>query len=136
MSGTNVTDVKDSGVTVSLPGYPYSMPSQRATLQTDLRNAGKSGAVVRLFGDTWTLFLPDRSATRNVRDYAVTFTPGDPFPTWDMFGNYQGEITDTIVTDTIVTGTSGNVRTPGGSPLSEAVRAFARIGLINIPTPP
>lgn len=131
MSGTSVTDIKDSGVTVSLPGYPYSMPSQRATLQTDLRNAGKSGAVVRLFGDTWTLFLPDRPATGNVRDFTVTFTPADPFPGYDFYGNYTGEQPDNTVT-----GTSGNVRTPAGLPLSEAVKAFARMGFINIPTPP
>jgi hypothetical protein len=130
-SGTNVTAVADNGVTIALPGYPYSMPGQRATLQTALRNAGKSGAVVMLFGDEWTIFLPNRTATGNVRDFAVTFTPGDPFPTWDMFGNYQGEALANVVN-----GASLNVRTPTGAPLLEAMKAFARIGFINIPTLP
>lgn len=131
MSGTNVTAVKDAGVTISLPGYPYSMPSQRATLQTHLRSAGKSGAVVTLYADEWTIFLPNRLATGNSRDFFITFTPGDPYPVWDMFGNYQGENDASVAA-----GTSGNVRTPGGSALQEAMKAFARLGFINIPTPP
>ena len=131
LSGTNVTAVVDNGVTVSLPGYPYSMPSQRATLQTHLRSAGKSGAVVMLFDDEWSIFLPNRLATGNRRDISVTFTPGDPYPVFDMYGNYQGEAPADSVT-----GTSGNVRTPTGDPLLEAMKAFARIGFINIPTLP
>lgn len=130
-SGTDVTDVAYQGVTIPLSGYPYSMPSQRATLQTDLRNAGQSGAVVTLYGDEWTIFLPDRSATGNVRDFAITFTPGDPFPFWNFYGEYQGENPDNVVQ-----GTPGNVRTPTGAPLAEALKGFARIGFINIPTPP
>lgn len=130
MSGTNVTAVAEiGGSTISLPSYPYSMPSQRATLQTDLRAAGKTGAVVKLHADAWTMELPDRIAVGNNRPFRLTFTPTDPYPGYDMFMNYIGEIPDNEVV-----GVSGNVRTPTGDPLSEAVKAFARVGFINIPT--
>jgi len=125
LSGSSVTAVMDDGVMIPLPGYPYAMPGQRAALQDSLRSAGKSGAVVRLFGDAWTLFLPNRPAVGQVRYFHVTFTPGDPYPYWDTFGVYQGELADNIST-----GSSGNVRTPAGDPLAEAPKAFARVGFI------
>ena len=128
MSGTNVTAVEDFSGPISLPSFPYSMPSQRAALQADLRAAGKSGAVVMLHGDTWTITLPNRIATGNNRPYGVTFSPGDPFPGYDFFGVYQGEAPANFLQ-----GTSGNVRTPGGAPLQEAQRGFARVGFINLP---
>ena len=130
-SGANVTAVASNGVTIPLPGYPYALPGQLASLQTDLRNAGKSGAVVMLFGDEWTIFLPNRSATGTLRDFTVTFTPADPFPYWDMHENFQGDMPGNALA-----GTSGNVRTPTGVPLLEAMKAFARIGFSIIPTPP
>lgn len=130
MSGTNVTAVAEiGGSTISLPSYPYSMPSQRATLQTDLRAAGIAGAVVMLFGDTWTIELPDQIAVGNSRPFDVTISPGDPYPGYDFFGNYVGEAPANLIQ-----GTSGNVRTPTGDPLGESVKAFARVGFINIPT--
>lgn len=130
MSGTNVTAVAEiGGSTISLPSYPYSMPSQRAALQADLRTAGKAGAVVMLYGDSWTIELPDRIAVGNYRPFDVTITPDDPFPGYNFFGDYIG-----LLTTTLIKGDSGNVRTPTGDPLNEAERAFARIGFINIPT--
>lgn len=111
-------------VTVSLAGYPYAMPSQRAALQADLRTAGYGGTVIMLYGDAWVITLPDRTASGTERSFLVTLDPGDPFPFWDSFGVYQGENPATGVT-----GTSGNVRTPAGAPLEEAGRQFARLKL-------
>jgi len=124
LSGTNVTMVKtNSGTNISLPSYPYAMPAQQATLQADLRAAGQSGAVVMLYGDEWTIFLPDRPAASPAqRANSVTITPDDPYPAWDMFGTYLGNQSTSNIP-----GTSGNVRSAGGSPQAEALKQFARL---------
>jgi len=123
MAGANVTGVsyQRSPITSGM-SYPYAMPAARATLQTHLRAAGFSGAVVMLFDDPWTITLPDVSATGTVRDFILSITPGDPYPAWDFFGNYLGEQPATAVA-----GSSGNVRDPAGNPLSESPRGFARL---------
>jgi|GEM_PF-4636977 len=126
MSGASVTDIRYKGVTVPLPGYPYAMPSQRAILQTHLRSAGKSGAVVRLYGDVWTLFLPNRLASGTVRDISVVFSPGDPYPNFNLYEEYVGEAPANREI-----GSSDNVRTPSGAPLRETLKGFARIGFAN-----
>lgn len=128
MSGTNVTAVQDNGSTIPLPGYPYSMPSAKATLQTHLRNAGYGGAVVNLFADEWSVFIPNRSANDRNRNLNLTISPGDPYPVWDMFGNYQGDAPATGVT-----GYPENLRDPSGSPLLEHDRQFARLGMTRGP---
>lgn len=123
MSGADVTAVNFYGdPAISLPGYPYTMPADRAALQTDLRANGVTGAVVMLYQDPWQIFLPNRIAVGRVRDISLTIDPGDPFPSYDFFGNYQGEAPANSVT-----GTSGNVRTPAGAPLLEAPRCFFRV---------
>lgn len=125
MAGTNVTAVKPViGATISLPGYPYSMPSQKAALQADLRTAGYTGAVVRLYADPWEIFLPDRAISGGVFPFFLSFTPGDPFKVWDFFGVYQGEAPGNAIN-----GTAENVRTPAGEPLEEAERQFFRLGV-------
>lgn len=124
MSGTNVTMVQWQGSNISLPGYPYAMPAQHGALQTALRNAGFSGAVVSLYGDEWTIFLPDRPAANNSqRETTTTFTPDDPYPAWDFFGTYIG-----FQAANAQSGTSSNLRSGvGSSPLSEAASQFARL---------
>jgi len=125
MSGSNVTMVRDNYGTNITSGmsYPYAMPSQRAALQTALRAAGQSGAVVMLYGDAWTLSLPDRPAASNLqRQSSISITPDDPYPSWDMFGTYLGNQSAAAVD-----GTSGNVRASGGASLVEALRQFARL---------
>lgn len=124
-SGSNVTMVRDNyGTNIALPGYPYAMPSQRATLQADLRTAGQSGAVVMLYADEWTIFLPDRPAAGPVqRNSITTITPDDPYPAWDIFRTYLG-----LQSATEVKGTSGNVRASvGAGVLPESNRQFARL---------
>lgn len=122
-SGTNVTAVAPYGEgTISLPAYPYAMPSQKAALQSALRTAGYDGAVVTLFADPWEIFIPNRSISGKNYPHSLTFTPTDPFKTWDFFGNYQGEAPGNAIA-----GTAENVRTPGGAPLEEAVRQFFRL---------
>ena len=121
-SGSNVTVVASNGVTIPLPGYPYAMPGQRADLQAALRAAGQSGAVVTLYGDPWTITLLNRLAGAQDRELTVYFTPDDPFPAWDSFGNYQGELTSAYAQ-----GGFSNVRTPDGDPLLEASKQFARL---------
>lgn len=124
MSGNDVTLVEDGwGTSIPLLGYPYAMPSQRATLQDDLRAAGFAGAVVELHGDAWTITLPDLDTILGDRAFTVFFTPGDPFPTWDFFGNYTG-----LNPNDRVAGGFDNVRaTSGLAPLVEAEKQFARL---------
>jgi hypothetical protein len=124
LSGTNVTMVKTStGTNISLPAYPYAMPSQRATLQSDLRAAGQSGAVVKLYGDEWEILIPNRNTILGDREFQITITPDDPFPAWDSFGTYLGNLADNIVQ-----GQFENLRaTTGLASLEEAVRNFARL---------
>jgi hypothetical protein len=124
-SGSNVTMVRDNYGTNITSGmsYPYSMPSQRASLQTALRAAGQSGAVVMLYGDEWTIFLPDRPAASPAqRQNLVTITPDDPYPAWDRFGTYLGNQSAAAVA-----GTSGNVRASGGGSTPEANKQFGRM---------
>ncbi len=123
-SGGSVTAAASQGSSISLPSFPYAMPSARASLQADLRTAGLTGAVVMLYGDPWTIVLPDRAATDVNREFSLTISPGDPYKGWDMFGNYLGEAPANGIN-----GTSGNVRTPGGYPLLEAPAQFFRLGI-------
>ena len=123
MSGSNVTGVhlfSAANPVISLPSYPYFMPSQRATLQTHLRSAGYAGAVVRLHAGEWEIFIPDLAAPPT-RNGTLVFTPGDPFPTWDFFGNYLGEAPANQVSFE-----PENTRDPAGNPLQESARQFAR----------
>ena len=121
-SGGAVTAASSQGSSISLPSFPYALPAAAATLQADLRTAGHTGAVVMLHQDSWTILLPDRTAVATQREFSLTITPGDPFKSWDTFGNYQGENPANQIK-----GTSGNLRTPGGAPLEEAGRQFARL---------
>lgn len=122
-----VTDVADNGVTIPLPSYPYQMPAAQATLQTDLRAAGYSGAVVKLYDDPWEIFIPDRNTTtQNSRAIQITITPGDPFPWWNMQGSYQG-----LDQDATITGTYENIRSAGGADKVEADKQFARLSIVS-----
>jgi hypothetical protein len=122
-SGGNVTAVRtDSGTLIPL-AYPYAMPAAQATLQADLAAAGHSGSVVRLFGDEWQIFIPDRATTLGERRFEITIDPGDPYPRWNFFGTYEG-----LIPDNIVQGQFSNVRaTTGMAPLSEAGKQFGRL---------
>jgi hypothetical protein len=124
LSGGNVTQVRTVNNAIIPLAYPYAMPAAAATLQADLRAAGQSGAVVRLYGDSWTVFLPNRPAANNLaRQLQVDFDPGDPYPSWNMFGTYEG-----LMPDNFVTGTSGNVRPGvGGAQIPEANKQFGRM---------
>ncbi len=125
MSGASVTGVTtNGGASIPLPGYPYAMPAQQAALQAALQAAGQSGAVVRLYGDEWTILLPDRPAAAPLqRLSAVTITPDDPYPAWDKFETYLG-----YQSAAAASGTSGNVRLGlGGDVAAEAVKQFARL---------
>lgn len=122
LSGNDVTSVStQAAVLISLPSYPYAMPAAAAALQADLRAAGQSGAVVMLYGDPWSITLPDRTAaTSAARNITLTISPDDPYPAWDMFGTYLGnQSTATIL------GTYDNIRSSGIS-LAEADKQFFR----------
>ncbi len=124
-SGETVTAVAPpgGGSAISLPGYPYALPGDRADLQADLVTAGYTGAVVQLLNDLWAIHVPDVAAGGQNRLIAVTVDPGDPFPIWDaLSGSYLG-----LAPNTGIQGTYSNVRTPGGDPLLEAGRQFARL---------
>lgn len=78
------TSIKINNVTQSLPNYPYTMPTDAATLQSDLRAAGWTGATVVASSDVnWRIDIPDVpydawSSTSKV------FWPG--YYVADMFG--------------------------------------------------
>lgn len=122
-SGGSVTGVATtySGA-VSLPSFPYSLPTEAADLQDDLRTAGVTGAVIRLHADEWEIVLPDQAASDQIRDFELTIDPGDPFPLWYFFGTYVG-----LRPDDEVLGDFSNVRTPSGDPLVEAGKQFVRM---------
>lgn len=119
--GETVTDVyfinDGDAELISLPGYPYALPSQAATLQADLITAGHSGAVVRLFAGEWRIYLPDRttSAAQSSRYLYAVFIPNDPFPRWASDGAYQGLINDQ--TESVG---YNNLRNTEGAPLIDA----------------
>jgi hypothetical protein len=122
LSGADVTAVATpAAVLISLPGYPYAMPGQQAALQADLRAAGQSGAVVKLYGDEWRIDLPDRLiASSALRNLTLTIQPDDPYPDWDFYGTYLG-----LAPDATISGTYDNLRASGVS-LSEADKQFFR----------
>lgn len=123
LSGSDVTEVRTNTGTLIPLSYPYAMPAAQATLQADLAAAGHSGAVVKLFGDEWEIFIPDRSTILNNRRLVITIDPGDPFPVWNFFGEYQG-----LNPDNIIEGTFSNLRaTTGLAPLDEAGKQFGRL---------
>lgn len=125
LSGASVTAVEtNQGVYIPLPSYPYAMPAQAALLQADLRSAGQTGAVVKLHADEWVVLIPDRVTTFAKRAFGITITPGDPFPYWDFYGNYQG-----LMPDTHVPGSAINVRNQDGPQLAENIRGFARLAI-------
>jgi len=123
-SGAAVTSVQAwTGVNIALPGYPYALPSQASNLQADLRSAGYSGAVVVLWGDEWTVSIPDITTADVQRWISATISPADPFPYWDSFGNFQG-----YNPDVNINGAFSNVRAPDGTPLVENLNGnFARL---------
>jgi hypothetical protein len=122
LSGSNVTEVRtNDGTLITGPSYPYSMPGQKAALQTALRSAGYSGAVVVLFADPWDILIPDRNVSGSTLVFNITIDPGDPFKVWDFFGNYQGEAPANAIN-----GAHENTRTPAGAPLQELGRQFGR----------
>jgi hypothetical protein len=131
MSGTSVTGMSKFGTAIALPHYPYSMPSQRTELQSDLVAAGYSGVVVSLHADAWTIFIPNVSTSGYFRDYSIQFQPGDPFPVWDTFGNQMANNPGDVEN-----GQPVNVRSPLGTPLREEMRAFAAVRITNAPTLP
>lgn len=126
LSGNDVTQVRtNTGAVISLPGYPYTMPGAQATLQADLITAGHSGSVVRLFGDEWQIDLPARQTILRNRTFTVTFTPGDPHPSWDVVGISNGPIPDNRVA-----GTYDNLQpAAGGAGLQERAKQFVRMGI-------
>ncbi len=132
MSGSDVTEVSDFGTPVTLPSAPYSMPGQKDDLQSDLRTAGLSGAVVTLHDDQWVIFLPDVLTTGYNRIVLVTFDPGDPFPVWDFAGAPQPDAPANAVQ-----GEVSNIRNAEGGTLREEIqRAFAAMRITNEPTLP
>lgn len=129
MSGSNVTAVAPyGGSAISLPSYPYAMPGSRATLQTDLRANGYTGAVVMLYADPWEIILPDLAAELRERSIILTISPADPYPVYNFFGAYTGDDPQTDIA-----GEFSNTRSPLGVPLQEAGKAFFRVKRTALP---
>jgi hypothetical protein len=61
--GKSVTNLKLNGVPLSLPGYPYALPSQAATLQSHLIAAGYPGSTVTTSAGTWSAVIRDYTAS-------------------------------------------------------------------------
>ena len=125
MSGANVVGCSVHGITIPLPLPSYTMPGDADLLQGHLRDAGYSGAVVKLLGQTWNIALPNIPAADNQRWFTLMIAPGDPFPYWDTFGVYQG-----LSADDQVSGTVSNIRDVSGATLEENLPGnFARLKL-------
>ena len=126
-SGDTVTEVRivETDTVVSLPGYPYSLPSQAAQLQADLVAAGQSGAVVRLFSGEWRIYLPDRTTAvaQSLRSFKATFTINDQYPRWSDTNAYQGLIND----NTAEVGYTNLREASGGTIADGAGKQFARL---------
>lgn len=56
-AGKTVTAVNFLGTALSLPNAPYAMPADAAQLQTDLRAAGVTGAVVTTSAGSWSAVI-------------------------------------------------------------------------------
>ena len=81
-----------------------------------------------LFGDEWTITLPDIETTFDERQFGLTISPDDPRPAFYL-GEYVGESGQVAVV-----GDFTNLRaTTGLDPLTEAKRQFARLGITRGP---
>lgn len=124
LTGSTVTQVRNATNTpISLPGYPYSVPSQIPNLQADLIAAGYPYIGVRAYGDEWTIFIADLSTTFSNRRFIATISPADAQTYQGIFGNGYDP-------GNLVEGTFSNVRANTGlAPLTEASKQFARLGI-------
>lgn len=61
--GKSITAIDIFRTPVSLPGYPYAMPAQAATLQADLRAAGYTGATVTSTSAALTTLVKNHLST-------------------------------------------------------------------------
>lgn len=128
MDGADVTDVRKpagfSTVSISLPNYPYTMPTDEALLESDLQAAGYSYASVQVLKDEWDIYLPDYESLAFERDFRADITPGDPRAVWDFFGNFAG-----YNSAALAEGEFENLRSSEGKSALENPKAFARLKL-------
>lgn len=130
-SGADITSLTErfDGSTVSLPNFPYTMPTDEALLESDLLAAGYDYPQVMLYKDPWEIFIPDLSTTGYERGFQMTITPADPIQIWTFFGTPNGTNPQTLIL-----GVFENVRI-SGSGVEEAGRAFARMGITEFRVP-
>lgn len=79
------TSITLAGAVQDLPNYPYTMPTDAAQLQTDLRAAGWDGATVVASSDiAWRIDIPSVSLTERISPGKI-YWPVYLVP--DIFGN-------------------------------------------------
>lgn len=124
LSGSNVTQVKNAGgSTISLPGYPYAIPAQVSNLKSHLLAAGFPYIGVRAYDDEWTIFIPNRDTLFANRALVAAINPADPH-------TYNGMGGDGTDPGDLLHGVADNLRaTTGLTPLEEAPKQFARLGI-------
>jgi len=124
-SGNDVIDIQaiNGGEWVSLDlDYPYTLPTDGSSMQTDIRAVdGFEEAVVRVFGDSWTVLIADVETAGAERSCVLEYDPADPYAMWDYFGTRISDNPGNTVSCTLE-----NIRS-SGIVRREAVSAFARL---------
>jgi hypothetical protein len=114
-----LTGITVAGSLLSLPHYPYTMPTAAAQLQTDLRAAGYPAAVVSAESDVdWSITIPGASYTSFSQYSGVTW------PTY----SYAGPTGTTTISGQ---GFALDAVDEAGVPIKK--RAFARLVIRKIP---
>ena len=80
----DITGIYSMGTLISLPAYPYSIPSDISALVADLETAGFPGATVTTTATRWTLTIPDVVAYDY--SYRMTLTIDPPQESRNQLG--------------------------------------------------
>lgn len=110
-----------AGVVQTLPNFPYTMPGDAATLQTDMQAAGWAGATVTASSSTiWEILVPNVSLTAygqaNKIAWPIYQNGTDMFgkPTYSSGADFYGACVDS--SGTIIKGKAfGRLKITAGS---------------------
>lgn len=113
------TSIVIAGAVQALPNYPYTMPTDAAKLQTDLRAAGWPGTVVEASDNThWSVTIPDVGLTQFSKLNRIYWPV---YLIADMYGNLVNPIDGTDF--------YGEFIDPAGNSVES--KGFARLKITN-----
>ena len=113
-----IVALRINDVDLALPHFPYSMPTAAGQLQTDLRAAGFSGAVVTASGSAWRISVPEVHYTTWEPDNRVWWPQF--VLNYDIYGNPNYSSFETLWPT--------NYHAPGGS-LLDPFDQFVRLAI-------